>query len=352
MTTWCPRCDAVRDAAGACPTCGTPLADVTHGRPRPAVAAPPDRGPLPPPPPQPPRLRAALAVAVIVLAGLAFLAGRLGGRSGPDAASGVQQAATSTTAPAATDQGRRVLGWTARRDGATVTATAVERVGDEGESRLTVRVDGLARGQEVLALAGLTLRDNGAGLFASPDEDQVGGTQGVPVTPARDGGYEVELGPTPALGALREIELTDLVVGKTSGANVDLATAGPWPSGAKRRTVDPGPKGTVQVTARTGLPVRLELDVTAAFVGGGRADAVIAVKPVTPSQALDNPVPVTAQLRVGDRVLCARTKLVGGAEPSPALVVGCPTEPVDRLTIALGAGTSTIAMPVTLRSSG
>lgn len=352
MTTWCPRCDAVREAAATCPTCGTPLADVTHGRPRPAVAAPPPAEPLAPPPPGPSRLRAALAVAVIVLAGLAFLAGRLGGRDGPAAASGAPSTVTSATAPPGTDQGRRVLGWTARKGGATVTATAVERLADEGESRLTVRVDGLARGQEVLALAGLTLRDTGGGLFASPGEDQVGGNLGVPVTPARGGGYEVELGPTPALDALREIELTDLVIGKTSGANVTLATSGPWPSGAKRRTVDPGPKGTVQVTARTGPPIRLEFDVTAAFVGGGRADAVIAVKPITPDQALDNPLPVTAQLRAGDRVLCARTKLVGGAQPPPALVVGCPTEPVDQLTVALGAGSSTIPMPVTLRPSG
>jgi hypothetical protein len=348
MTTWCPRCDAVRDAAATCPACGTPLADVTYGRPRPAAVAPPASEPPSPPPSRPSRLRTALAVAVLVLAGLAFLAGRLGGRGGPAAASGTPSTVTSATAPPGTDQGRRVLGWTARKGGVTVTATAVERVGDEGESRLTLRIDGLARGQEVLALAGLTLRDTGGGLFASPDEDQVGGTEGVPVTAARGGGYEVDLGPTPALGALGEIELTDLVIGKTSGANVTLATAGPWPSGSKRRTVDPGPAGTVQVTARTGPPIRLELDVTA-FVGGGRADAVIAVRPITPEQALDNPVPVTAQLRAGNRVLCARTKLVGGTQPSPALVVGCPTEPVGQLTIALGAGSSTIPLPVTLR---
>jgi hypothetical protein len=349
MTRWCPRCDAVRDAAATCPTCGTPLADVTYGRPRPAVAARSAPEPPSPPPPRPSRLRAALAVAVLVLAGLAFLAGRLGGRGEPAAASGTPSTVTSATTPPGTDQDRRVLGWTARRGGATVTATAVERVGDEGESRLTLRIDGLARGQEVLALAGLTLRDTGGGLFASPDEDQVGGTRGVPVTAARGGGYDVDLGPTPALDALGEIELTDLVIGKTSGANVTLATAGPWPSGSKRRTVDPGPAGTVQVTARSGPPIRLEFDVTAAFVGGGRADAVIAVRPVTPEQAPDNPLPVTAQLRVGDRVLCARTKLVGGAQPPSALVVGCPTEPVGQLTIVLGAGSSTIPLPMTLR---
>jgi hypothetical protein len=350
MTSWCPRCDAVREAAATCPECGTPLADVTHGRPRPAVAAPPAPAPLAPPPPGPSRLRAALAMTVAVLAGLAFLAGRLGGRDEP-AAAGARQSVTSTTAPPGADKGRRVLGWSARKGGATVTAKAVERVGDEGESILTVRVEGLGRGQRVLALAGLTLRDTGGGLFASPDEDQVGGSSGVPARQVGDGDYEVELGPTPALDALREIELTDLVVGKTSGANVALSTAGPWPSGAKRRTIDPGAKGRVQVTARTGPPIRLELDVTAAFVGGGRADAVVAVKPVTLDQALDNPLPVTAQLRAGDRVLCANTKLVGGAQPAPALVVGCPTEPLDQLTVALGAGSSTIPLPVTLRPS-
>lgn len=352
MTSWCPRCDAVRPGQGACPTCGTPLADLSGGRPRPAEQPAPPAAPVPPAAPGPSRVRAALALAVVVLAGLAFLAGRAGGLDQRAATATTAPGVTATSVPAEAPTGRRTLGWSARRGGATLTAVAVERVGDEGGSQLHLRIDGLASGQEVLGLGGLTLRDAQGGLFASPDESQVGSSRAATVNPGPDGTYQVDLGPTPDLDALARIEVGELVVGKTSGVSVAVATPRPWPPGAKRRVVDPGPKAVVQVAAGTGSPVRLGLEVTGAFVGGGRADVAILVRPDSPDQELRALVPVTAQLRAGGRVLCARTKLIGGTAPFPALVVGCPTGEVDRLTVVLGAGSATVALNASLHARG
>ncbi|HEX6677746.1 MAG TPA: hypothetical protein VF486_22335 [Actinomycetes bacterium] len=353
MTRWCPRCDAVRDEQATCPSCGTPLADLSAGRPRPAEAAVPPMPAeaLPPADPAPSRLRAALALAVVVLAGLAFVAGRAGG---PDQQAGSSATPTSVTSgdrPKA-PTGRRDLGWSARRGGATVTAVAVERVGDEGRSALDLRVVGLPRGQEVLGLTGLTLRDDEDGLFASPDEGRMGLTPAVPVMRRPDGSYQVDLGPTPDLEALARVEVGKLVVGKTSGANVTLATPRPWPSGARRRAIDPGTRAGMRVVANGTGQVTLALEVTGGFVGSGRADVVVMVKPASLNQQLRDLVPVTAQLRAGKRVLCARTKLIGGTAPYPALVVGCPTGEVDQLTVTLGAGSATVPLDARLRKSG
>jgi hypothetical protein len=352
MTRWCPRCDAVRDERETCPSCGTPLADPSAGRHRQAKAAPAPAEALPPADPAPSRVRAALALAVVVLAGLAFLAGRAGGLDQRADSSDTQTSVTSSGAEAKTPTGRRDLGWSARRGGTTVTAVAVERVGDEGRSQLELRVEGLPRGQEVLGLTGLTLRDDQDGLFASPDESRVGLTAAVAVRPGPDGTYQVDLGPTPDLEALARVELDKLVVGKTSGASVTLATPRPWPSGARRRAIDPGERAGVRVTVRSGSLVTLQLEVTGGFVGGGRADVVVLVKPGSLNQQLRDLLPVTAQLRAGGRVLCARTKLIGGTAPYPALVVGCPTGQVDRLTVQLGAGSSTVSLDARLRDRG
>ena len=91
MRAWCPRCDAVRAGETVCPVCQTTLAtldDTTSGGQPPDLAPP---GPAPaPPPPAPPRLRIALAAATLVVAGLAFVAGRSialrppSARPGPD----------------------------------------------------------------------------------------------------------------------------------------------------------------------------------------------------------------------------------------------------------------------------
>jgi hypothetical protein len=354
MTRWCPRCDAVRDAEAACPACGTPLADLGSGRPRPAEPAPPPpAGPPAPAGPGPSRLRAALAVAVAVLAGLAFLAGRAGRLDRrADGGSETPATVTSSSAPARAATGRRELGWSARRGGTTVTAVAVERVGDEGGSQLDLRIDGLPRGQEVLGLGGLALRDGQDGLFASPDETMLGDRHAVGVSAGRDGTYQVYLGPTPDLEALAKVELAALVVGKTSDASITLPTPRPWPSGASRRRVDPGPKAGVRLGAGSGSAVRLDLEVSGAFVGDGRAEVVLLVGPAAPDQELRELVPVTAQLRAGNRVLCARTKVIGGTAPFPALMVGCRTGQLDRLTVVLGAGSSTVPLRATLHAAG
>ena len=76
MRAWCPRCDAVRPGQTVCPVCQTSLAtldDTAPGDQQPGLA-PPDPAPAPPTPP--PRLRIALAAATLVVAGLAFVAGR------------------------------------------------------------------------------------------------------------------------------------------------------------------------------------------------------------------------------------------------------------------------------------
>jgi hypothetical protein len=354
MTRWCPRCDAVRDAEATCPACGTPLADLTRGRPGPPAPAglsgpPPDQRP-PPADPGTSRVRAALAVAVVVLAGLAFLAGRAGGLDqrtggGPDRPAGVT---TSSGAPARAATGRRELGWSARRGGTSVTAVAVERVGEEGGSQLDLRLEGLPRGQEVLGLGRLALRDGQGGLFASPDEVQLGDVPAVGVRGGRDGTYQAYLGPTPDLEALARVEVGELVVGRTSDASVTLPTPRPWPSGGKLRALDPGPKAGVRLAAGGGSPVRLDVVVTGAFVGDGRAEVVLVVQ----NASVGNPLPLTAQLRAGDRVLCAGTRVIGGSVPFPALVVGCRTAEVDRLTVVLGAGSSTVPLRATLHASG
>ncbi|HEX4907246.1 MAG TPA: hypothetical protein VFW32_01515, partial [Actinomycetes bacterium] len=113
MRAWCPRCDAVRPGATACPACGTTLATLDDTGP---ADHPPD---LPPPeaaasPPPRSRLRIALAAATLVVAGLAFVAGRSIAR--PAAPAATATPATTTTAP---DPGadRRKLGWTASAGG-------------------------------------------------------------------------------------------------------------------------------------------------------------------------------------------------------------------------------------------
>ncbi len=302
MTRWCPRCDALRDEQATCPSCGTPLADLSAGGAgpgRPAATPPASAGELPPADPGPSRLRTALALAVLVLAGLAFVAGRAGG---------LDEQAGSTGTPTSVTSGDR--------------------------------------------LTGLTLRDDQDGLFASPDEGRMGPIVGVAVRPGPDGTYEVDLGPTPDLEALARVEVGKLVVGKTSGASVTLATPRPWPSGPRRRAIDPGAHASVRVSSRSESPVTLELEVTGGFVGGGRADVVVLVRPASLDQQLRDLLPVTAQLRVGKQVLCARTKLIGGTAPYPALVVGCPTGEVDQLTVTLGAGSATVPLDARLRRSG
>jgi hypothetical protein len=63
-------------------------------------------------------------------------------------------------------------------------------------------------------------------------------------------------------------------------------------------------------------------------------------------------LPVGAELRTGDRVLCSRTSLLGediGQQPVRGIVLSCPTRPVQRLTVAVGVGARIIPFDATLR---
>jgi len=79
--------------------------------------------------------------------------------------------------------------------------------------------------------------------------------------------------------------------------------------------------------------------VTSAFVRDGQALVVIDASSgfrSVPGEFL----PLGAELRAGDRVLCARTSLLGddSQEAVQGMVLSCPTRQVPRLTVALGVG--------------
>ncbi len=199
MRAWCPRCDAVRPGATACPVCGTTLATLDDPGP---ADHPPD---LPPPeaaagPPPRSRLRIALAAATLVVAGLAFVAGRSIARPGAPAATATP--ATTITAP---DPGadRRELGWTASAGGVTITALEARRLATERRetiAAITFRIQGVPGDQRVLALRGLRLLDSGGGVFATVDQRQFSTEGGAPVEAVDTdaGTYQVLTGPAPS----------------------------------------------------------------------------------------------------------------------------------------------------------
>jgi hypothetical protein len=358
MRAWCPRCDAVRPGETTCPVCATPLATLDDPA---AGQRPPDVPPPPAPDPEPPparsRLRIALVAATLVVAGLAFVAGRSVARPAAPPASTAAAPATSTTAP---EPGAdfRDLGWTARRGRLTVTAVKAERMAVEDRetvAELTFRIQGLPPGQQVLALRGLRLLDSGGGVFASVENRRFGEQGAAPIwSDERDPGtYTVVTGPAPRLTLLARIELAGLLTIRPGDRAITLDTAGPWPARPPLRSIDLGPDA--EVRASLGFQVlegaELTLRVTAAFVGGGQATVVIDATsgslPI-PGDAL----PLTAELRAGDRVLCTRTSLLGeeGAQVGPqGLVIGCPTAPVPQLTVALGVGVTTVPFDAALR---
>ncbi|HYT27209.1 MAG TPA: hypothetical protein VEP73_12075, partial [Actinomycetota bacterium] len=285
MNGWCPRCDALRGRAAVCPVCHTPLAGLEPERPAapalPAGAAPAGAAA------GPPRIRVALAVAAVVVAGIAFVAGRAGGagvrpRGGPAAT-----VPATTAGPQPADQ-RRALGWSsASRGGVRVTAVAIDRGQEPGEDadagRLHLRVDGLEPGERVLAFKDLRLRDTGRGLFASPDRSVVGETSGAEALPEAPHGsavpaqddqrtYAVSLGPTPPPSQLATVQVGGLVVGRTDGATIGLDTPTPWPDQGPGRAAGLGTDDvTVSPWPREAGIAPLRLEVTAAFVGAGRA---------------------------------------------------------------------------------
>jgi hypothetical protein len=358
MRAWCPRCDAVRPGQTACPVCATPLAtldDPGPHRPQPGPPPPPDEAQLPPPPV--PRSRIALAAAILVVAGLAFVAGRSVARPAAPAASPVRAAPTTTTAPEP-DADRRRLGWTARAGGVTVTAVEASRLATERRetvAAITLRIQGIPADQRVLALRGLRLLDSGGGVFASVEQRQFGREGGAPVEPVdgRPGTYRVVTGPAPRLSSLARMELAAVVALSPRDRTIQLDTSGPWPAGPEMRAVDPGPRDTVLADSSfvRVQGIRLELQVTGVLVRDGLA--LVAVDASSGYRGVPGELlPLAAELRAGGRVLCSRSLLLGEdvtQQATQGIVLGCPTRQVPRLTLALGVGARILPLDATLR---
>jgi hypothetical protein len=357
MRAWCPRCDAVRPGETTCPVCATPLAaleDTVAGERPPDLPPPPANEPGPPS--RPPRLRVALAAATLVVAGLAFVAGRSLASPAAAPAAATAAPATSTTTPEP-GADRRTLGWSARAGGLSITAVDAVRVATqqrETATALTVRVQGVPGGQRVLALRGVRLLDSGGSLYASVEQHQLGREGGAPLEPVegRPGTYRLLTGPAPRLSSLARIELTGVVAVRPRDQTITLDTSMSWPPGPGLRRVDPGPDDTVQVDLGSVQiqGVALRLQVTSAFVRAGQAVVVIDASSGfrgIPGELL----PLGAELRAGDRVLCSRTSLLGedtGQQSAQGIVLSCPTRPVPRLTVALGVGARMLPLDVTL----
>jgi hypothetical protein len=358
MRAWCPRCDAVRPGETTCPVCGTPLATLQEPQPAPAPDAPPPDEPAPPPS-APSRLRVALLVTVVVLGGLAFVAGRSGARPAP--AAPATTTPPTTTAPAAGDD-LRELGWRARARGLTVTAVSIRRIvtpDRETSAALTLRVEGLPPGQRVFALHELRLLDLGGGVFSAPEEEPVGDQLGTPVTPTQDPAtYEVLTAPAPRLQSLAGIEVGSLIVVRPRTATIGLDVGAPWPARPPLRAVDPGSRDEVTVTvpagsANAGEDIRLPVRLAAVLVGGGRAVVALDARAIEDEfQAIPGgSLPLSAELRAGDRVLCSRTVLLrsGDIRTMFGMVLACRTRPVPRLEVAVGAGVRALRVGATMK---
>jgi hypothetical protein len=353
VSAWCPRCDAVRPGRVACPACGTPLAALEAPRPPAEPELPPPADDQPVRPAGPSRLRVALLVAVLVLGGFAFVAGRSGARPAPAAAPATTTPATTTTTPDP-EANLRELGWRARgpRDLA-VTAVSIRRFvtrDRETAAELTLRVHGLQPGQELFALQGLRLLDLGGGVFSTPEEEPIGDQPGTPATPTGEPAtYTVVTAPAPRLDSLAAIEVGRLVVVRPRSERIDLDVGGAWPASRPLRAVAPGSRDAVTVPDGSlgqgqGLPIR----VAAVLVGAGRAVVALDAREAfadVPGRSL----PLTAELRAGDRVLCSRTVVLrSDGPPTGGLVLACPTRPVPRLTVGVGAGVQALRLGVTL----
>jgi hypothetical protein len=355
MRAWCPRCDAVRPGETVCPECATPLAtleDTAPADPQPDLPPPEE---VTAPPPAPARLRVALAAAILVVAGLAFVAGRSIAR--PAAPAAAAAPATSTTAPEP-GADRRQLGWSGRGGGLSVTAVEVSRLATEQRetvAAVTFRIQGLPGDQRVLALRGLRLLDRGGGVFASVEQRPVGREAGAAVEPVAGapGTYRVLTGPAPRLSSLARIDLAGVVIVQPHDQTIALDTSGPWPSGPRMRAIDPGPRDAVRVDLGfvriQGVDMRLR--VTSAFVRDGQALVVVDASSGfrgVPGEFL----PLGAELRAGDRVLCTRTSLLGedlSQQAAQGIVLDCPTRQVPRLTVALGVGARILPFDASLR---
>jgi len=356
MRAWCPRCDAVRPGATRCPVCATPLATLDdQGRAGSQPDLPPPSEEPPDPPRRPSRLRVALAAATLVVAGLAFVAGRSAARPAAPAEPAAAPA-TSTTLPEP-DADRRQLGWSVRDGDLAITAVEASRVVIERRETvavITFRIRGLPTDQRVLALRGLKLLDSAGGVFATVDHRQFGSEGGAPVmaVEAQPGAYRVVTGPAPRLTSLARIELTAVLAVRPRDQTITLDTSGPWPSGPGMRAVDPGLRDAVKVDLGFVQiqDVDLRLQVTSAFVRQGRALVVVDASSGfrgVPGELL----PLGAELRAGDQVLCSRATLLGddpGQQAAEGIVLSCPTRQVPQLTVALGVGARMLPLDATL----
>jgi hypothetical protein len=360
MRAWCPRCDAVRPGETTCPVCGTPLATLEESRPAPAPDAPPPVDEAAPPPAAPSRLRVALLVTVLVLGGLAFVAGRSGARQAAPAAP-ASTTAPATTAPAGGDAVRE-LGWRARAArGLTVTAVSIRRMvtpDRETSAALTFRVEGLPPGQRLFALRGLRLRDVGGGVFSAPEEEPVGDQVGTPVAPTQDPDtYVVITAPAPRLQSLASVEIGGLIVVRPRTATIGLDVGVPWPARPPLRAADPGSRDGTVVSVPAGPAggggLRLPVRVAAVLVGGGRAVVALDTREIEDEfQAIPGgSLPLSAELRAGNRVLCSRTVLLrsGDIRTMFGMVLACPTRPMPRLEVAVGAGVQARPLAATLK---
>ena len=364
MRAWCPRCDVVRPGQTTCPACGTPLAILQEPQPpsTPDAADAPAAADQPAPPPKAPsRLRVALLVTVVVLAGLAFVAGRSGARPAPPAAPATTTPPTTTAAAAGDDL--RELGWrSGPRRGITITAVSVRRLATpdrETSALLTLRVQGLPPGQRLFAFRGLRLLDVGGGVFSTPEEEPIGDQVGTPVGSTQDPDtYMVLTAPAPRLQSLASVEVGGLLVVRPPTATIGVDVGASWPARPPLRSAGPGSADRLTVTVPGGslsdrdleLPVRL----AAVLVGGGRA--VVALDTRELSSALEaypgtGTLPLGAELRAGRRVLCSRTVLLrgGAVQEGAAVVLACRTRPVARLEVAVGAGVRRLQVGAVLK---
>jgi hypothetical protein len=356
MRAWCPRCDTVRPGATRCPVCETPLATLEDpGRGGAQLDLPPLPEEAPDPPRKPSRLRLALAAAIVVVAGLAFVAGRSVARPAAPAEPAAAPATSMTVPEPGAD--RRELGWSARDGDLAITAVEVNRVATERRemvASVTFRIRGLPADQRVLALRGLRLLDSAGGVFATVEHRQFGSEGGAPVmaVEGQPGTFQVVTGPAPRLTSLAQIELTAVLAVRPRDQTITLDTSGPWPSGPRMRAVDPGSRDAVKVDLGFVQiqEVDLRLQVTSAFVRDGRALVVVDASSGfrgIPGELL----PLGAELRAGNRVLCSRASLLGddpGQQAARGIVLSCPTRPVPQLTVALGVGARMLPLDATL----
>jgi hypothetical protein len=351
VRTWCPRCDAVRPGETTCPVCGTPLATL-QAPPPPAKPDAPPPAEEPAQPPAPSRLRVALLVTALVLGGLAFVAGRSGARpEAPAAPATTTQATTTTHEP---DDGLRQLGWRGRPSGGvTITAVAIRRIvtpDRETSAELTLRVEGLRPDRRLFAFRELRLFDLGGGVFSTPEEESIGDQTGTPAIPTGDPAtYTVVTAPAPRLRSLAKVQVGGLIVLRPRTATAELDVRGAWPARPPLRAVDPGSPD--QITVSVPINGRVPIRLAGVLVGGGRAVVVLdAREAFRTGPAVGGTLPLGAELRAGGRVLCSRTVVLrsGDIRSMFGMVLSCPTAPVSRLTVAVGAGVQAVPVAAVL----